>query len=210
MINALVGRKIGMTQLFDETGNLSAVTVLQVGPCQVTQLKQAETDGYYAVQIGFEDKTKNIKAPETGHFKKSGVAPKRHLREVRFAKASEAKLGDTVTCEVFQAGEKVDVIAVTKGRGFAGTIKRHGFTRGPETHGSMNVRAPGSMGSNTDPGRVWKGKRLGGHYGHERHTQRNLLVLKVDAAKHLLLVRGAVAGPNGGLVTVRKAKYKTK
>ena len=207
MLTAILGRKLGMTQMFDEKGNYLPITVLEAGPCQITQIKTAEHDGYAAVQIGFKDKVKNVRMPEAGHFKKANVSPKRHLREVRVPSPEGYTLGTTVTCEIFQSGQRVDVIGTSKGRGFAGTIKLHHFTRGPEAHGSMNVRQPGSIGSNTDPGRVWKGKRMASHMGHERNTQRNLLVVKVDTAKNVILVRSAVAGPNGGLVQIRKAIY---
>jgi large subunit ribosomal protein L3 len=203
----ILGRKIGMTQLFAEDGTVTGVTVIRAGPCVVTQVRGREKDGYDAVQLGFEDQSdKRSPKPVAGHCKKAGTAPKRFLREDRLSAPAELNVGDTVSVGVFQEGDRVDVTGTMKGRGFAGTIKRHGFNRGPETHGSMNVRAPGSMASRRT-GKVQKGKRLGGHYGATRHTTKNLTVVRVDAERNLLFLKGAVPGPTQGLVHVRGAKY---
>jgi large subunit ribosomal protein L3 len=202
----ILGRKRGMTQLFAEDGTVTGVTVLEVGPCIVTQIRTKEHDGYDAVQLGFEDVSdKRTPKPSLGHFKKIGVAPKRFLREERLFVAADAKVGDTVLCSAFKVGELVDVIGTMKGRGFAGTIKRHNFSRGPETHGCMNVRDPGSLASKRI-GKVIKGKRLGGHWGNTRETSKNLRVMRVDAEKNLIYVRGAVAGPPNGFVQLCTAK----
>ncbi len=202
----LLGRKRGMTQLFADDGTVTGVTVVEVGPCVVTQLRTSDNDGYDAVQLGFEDTSdKRSKKPQLGHFKKAGTAPKRFLREERLPAPAAVAVGDTVKADAFKVGDLVDVIGTMKGRGFAGTIKRHGFSRGPETHGCMNVRDPGSMASKRI-GKVIKGKRLGGHYGNSRHTAKNLRVERVDAERNLLFVRGAVAGPPNGFVQVRTAR----
>ena len=206
----ILGRKRGMTQLFAEDGTVTGVTVVEVGPCVVTDVRTTERNGYDAVQLGFGDVSdKRAAKPQLGHFKKNGVAPKRYLREERLKAAAAAKIGDTVTCTAFQVGDLVDVVGTMKGRGFAGTIKRHGFSRGPETHGCMNVRDPGSMASKRI-GKVIKGKRLGGHYGASRSTAKNLRVIEVDAQKNLLYLCGAVAGPSNGFVQVRTAKTGTR
>lgn len=207
MIPALLGRKVGMTQIYAEDGTVSPVTVLQVGPCYVTQLITAEKHGYSAVQIGFEDKVKKVNKATTGHFAKSGVSPKKNLSEVRLEKDAELELGQEIGVDAFEEGQKVDVIGVTKGRGFAGTIKRHNFSRGPETHGSMNVRQPGSIGMCSFPSRVFPGKRMAGQLGNRQLTQRGLTVVKIDQAKSLIMVKGPVPGPTGGLIKIRKAVY---
>jgi large subunit ribosomal protein L3 len=202
----ILGRKLGMTQLFSEDGAVTGVTVVRAGPCVVTQVRTKEKDGYDAVQLGFED-LPDSRAPKPlrGHCKKVQTAPKRFLREDRLSAAAELSVGETVTVDVFSEGDMVDVVGTMKGRGFAGTIKRHGFHRGPETHGSMNVRAPGSLATKRN-GKVQKGKRLGGHYGACRHTTKNLRVMKVDAERGLLFLKGAVPGPNKGFVQVHVAK----
>lgn len=208
----ILGRKRGMTQLFAEDGTVTGVTVVEVGPCVVTQVKTAKNEGYDAIQLGWEDVTdKRVAKPQVGHFRKAGVATKRFLREDRLSAAADKKVGDTLQCDVFNVGDLVDVVGTTKGRGFAGTIKRHGFQRGPETHGCMNVRQPGSMASKRI-GKVVKGKRLGGHMGDARHTSKNLAVVKIDTARNLLYLRGSVAGPNNGFVEVQTARtgYRTK
>lgn len=208
----ILGRKRGMTQLFADDGTVTGVTVVEVGPCVVTQVKTQAREGYDAIQLGWEDVAdKRVAKPQAGHFKKAGVATKRFLREDRLAAPAERKVGDTLQCDVFNVGDLVDVVGTSKGRGFAGTIKRHGFQRGPETHGCMNVRQPGSMASKRI-GKVIKGKRLGGHMGDVRHTSKNLAVVKVDAARNLLYLRGSVAGPNNGFVQVQTARtgYRTK
>lgn len=203
----ILGRKIGMTQLFAEDGTVTGVTVVAAGPCTVTQVRAPETDGYHAVQLGFEDVPDRLsKKPQRGQFQKVGTAPKRFLREERLSEPSQLSVGETITVEVFSEGDKVDVVGTSKGRGFAGTIKRHGFSRGSETHGCMNVRQPGSIGSSAYPSRVIKGKRMGGHMGARRHTTKNLTIVRVDPERNLLFVKGAVPGPPNGLVQVRTAK----
>jgi large subunit ribosomal protein L3 len=206
----ILGRKQGMTHVFREDGTHVGVTVVAAGPCTVTQVRTKERDGYDAVQLGFDDTTeKRSNKPQRGHFAKAGCAPKRFLREERLGKAAEAAVGDTVTVTVFNPGDLVDVIGTTKGRGFAGTIKRHGFHRGPETHGSMNVRQPGSIAAKRN-GKVPPGKRMSGHYGHVRRTTKNLEVVHVDKARNLLFLKGAVPGPCGGFVQVQTAKTGRK
>jgi large subunit ribosomal protein L3 len=201
-----------MTQLFAEDGTVTPVTVIKAGPCVVVQTKSATgADGYNAVQLGLvEDKPvrlKNVTKPLRGHFEKTGggVPPTRILRELRMTDAPEAAIGDQVKVDVFADGDKIDVIGKSKGRGFAGTVKRHNFKRGPESHGSMNVRAPGSIGQSAYPSRVIKGTRSSGHMGDARITVQGLTVAKVDIDNNLLMVRGAVPGPNGGLVIVKKS-----
>ena len=212
MISGIIGRKVGMTQLFAEDGTVTPVTVIKAGPCVVVQTKSAAgRDGYNAVQLGFvEDKPirlKNVSKPLRGHFEKTGggTPPTRVLREFRLLAEPDAAIGDQIKVDVFADGDKIDVIGKSKGRGFAGTIKRHKFQRGPESHGSMNVRAPGSIGQSAYPSRVIKGTRSSGHMGDARVTVQNLTVAKVDVENNLLMVRGAVPGPTGGLVMVRKA-----
>jgi large subunit ribosomal protein L3 len=202
----ILGRKRGMTQLYTDDGRLHGVTVVQAGPCVVCQVRSAERDGYHAVQLGFEDvPDTRVAKPQRGHFKSVGTAPKRFLREERLSEPAKQAVGDVVTVEVFKPGQLVDVIGTSKGRGFAGTIKRHGFSRGPETHGSMNVRAPGSIASRRI-GKLPKGKRMAGHYGVERVTAKNLEVVRIDAERGLLFIRGAVPGPDLGLVQVQNAR----
>jgi large subunit ribosomal protein L3 len=212
MISGIIGRKMGMTQLFAEDGTVTPVTVIKAGPCVVVQTKSAAgRDGYNAVQLGLvEDKPvrlKNVSKPLRGHFEKTGggLPPTRILRELRLTGEPEAAIGDQVKVDVFADGDKIDVVGKSKGRGFAGTIKRHKFSRGPESHGSMNVRAPGSIGQSAYPSRVIKGTRSSGHMGDARVTVQNLTVAKVDVDNNLLMVRGAVPGPNGGLVIVKKS-----
>lgn len=206
----ILGRKRGMTQLFAEDGMVTGVTVVEVGPCTVTQIRTVEHDGYDAVQLGYGDVSdKHTNKPQLGSFKKAGVAPKRYLREERLEKPAAVKVGDTVLATVFNVGDLVDVTGTMKGRGYAGTIKRHGFSRGPETHGCMNVRDPGSLASKRI-GKVIKGKRLGGHYGATRETSKNLVVMKVDSGRNLLYLKGSVAGPNSGYVQVRTARTGVK
>lgn len=207
----ILGRKKGMTQLFDEDGTVTGCTVVAAGPCVVMQVRTEEKDGYNAVQLGFEDvKDKVCTKPLRGHAAKVGTAPKRFLREERLAAPAEQAVGDTLTCTVFAEGDMVDVVGTTKGRGFAGTIKRHGFSRGPKTHGSMNYRAPGSIGCSAYPSRVFKGKRMSGHYGNSRHTTKNLHIVKIDEARGLLFIKGAVPGPKNGFVQIQTAKTGIK
>lgn len=212
MISGIIGRKVGMTQLFAEDGTVTPVTVIKAGPCVVVQTKSAAgRDGYNAVQLGLvEDKPvrlKNVTKPLRGHFEKTGggLPPTRILRELRLTAEPDAAVGDQIKVDVFADGDKIDVVGKSKGRGFAGTIKRHKFSRGPESHGSMNVRAPGSIGQSAYPSRVIKGTRSSGHMGDARVTVQNLTVARVDLDNNLLMVRGAVPGPNGGLVVVKKS-----
>jgi large subunit ribosomal protein L3 len=206
----ILGRKKGMTQHFAEDGTATGVTVLAVGPCVVCQVRTKERDGYDAVQLGFEDaRDKVIPKPQRGHFKRAGTSPKRFLREERLDQPATASVGDKVSVETFSPGDYVDVIGTSKGRGFAGTIKRHGFQRGPKSHGSMNVRAPGSIASKRI-GKLFKGKRMAGHYGVERQTAKNLRVIEVDPERNLMLVAGSVPGPNNGLIQVRNAATPRK
>lgn len=203
----ILGRKKGMTQLFAEDGTVTGVTVVAAGPCVVTQVRTQETDGYDALQLGYEDvRDKVVRKPQLGHFQKSEISPKRFLREERLAAPAEKTVGDSVTVESFQVGELVDVTGTTKGRGFAGTIKRHGFSSGVHTHGCMNVRQPGSIGCSAYPSRVFKGKRMSGHYGAKRHTTKNLEIMRIDTERNLLFIRGAVPGANEGFVQVRTAR----
>lgn len=202
----ILGRKQGMTQFFTDDGTHIGVTVVAVGPCVVTQVRSQEKDGYDAIQLGFGDaKDKRTKKPQRGHFAKAGTAPKLLLREQRLDGPADKAVGDTVTVASFRVGELVDVVGTTKGRGFAGTIKRHGFQRGPKTHGSMNYRAPGSIGTKRT-GKLFPGKRMAGHHGATRQTTKNLQVVRVDEERNLLFLKGAVPGPNGGFVQVLTAR----
>jgi len=217
MISGIIGRKVGMTQIFAEDGTVTPVTVIKAGPCVVVQTKTAAgKDGYNAVQLGFvEDKPiklKNVSKPMRGHFEKTGggLPPTRILKEIRLMDAPDANIGDQVKADVFADGDMIEVIGKSKGRGFAGTIKRHNFRRGPESHGSMNVRAPGSIGQSAYPSRVIKGTKSSGHMGNERVTVRGLTVAKVDAENNLIMVKGAVPGPNGSLVVVKKSVRQKK
>ncbi|HKP70478.1 MAG TPA: 50S ribosomal protein L3 [Pyrinomonadaceae bacterium] len=212
MISGIIGRKLGMTQIFAEDGTVTPVTVIKAGPCVVVQTKSAAgRDGYNAVQLGLvEDnpiRLKNVTKPLRGHFEKTGggVPPTRILKEIRLTTEPEAAIGDQVKVDVFADGDKIEVVGKSKGRGFAGTIKRHNFSRGPESHGSMNVRRPGSIGQSAYPSRVIKGTRSSGHMGDERVTVKGLTVARVDAENNLLMVRGAVPGANGSLVVVKKS-----
>ena len=208
MVTGLIGRKVGMTQVFSPDGTVTPATVLQAGPCVVAQVKTVETDGYAAVQLGLvEAKPSKENKPTQGHFKKAGVPPTRVRREVKVAKGAEApKAGEQVLVgTVFTAGERVDVIATSRGLGFQGVMKRHHFAGGAATHGSMFHRAPGSIGASSYPSRVVKGMRAAGHMGSKRVTTRNLRVVQVDGDNNLLIVRGAVPGAAGGYVLVRKA-----
>lgn len=206
MEKAILGRKIGMTQLFDAEGKMVPVTVVEAGPCTVVQKKTTETDGYTAVQVGFVDKKeKKVSKPAKGHFDKAKVSYKRYLRELKLDNANDLNVGDTLKADVFAEGDKVDVSGTSKGKGFQGTVKRWGTHRGPMAHGSGYHRGPGSMGANSSPSRVFKGKRLPGQMGVEKVTIQNLDVVKVDADKNLLLIRGAIPGPKGGLVVVKNS-----
>lgn len=198
-----------MTQVFDSQNRLLPVTVLEMGPCPVTQVKNGEKDGYSAVQVGYGEKGK-LNKPSKGHLAKAGVKVARVLREFRTDETDAYKAGDVLTVEKFAEGDRVDVIGTTKGRGFQGVVKRYGFSGGPASHGSMTHRRGGSYGMCQDPGRVIKGKKMPGHMGHSRRTVQNLTVVRVDVERNLVLVRGSLPGPNGGLVTVRPAKKKKR
>ena len=209
-MKAIIGKKIGMTQIFDEKGTVIPVTAIQAGPCVVAQVKTVETDGYNAVQLGFgEIKDKHINKPEAGHFKKAGITNKKHLREFR-VNSIDVAVGDEVKVDVFAAGEKIDVQGTTKGKGFQGVIKRHGQSRGPMGHGSMYHRRPGSMGPTSTPGRVFKGKKLPGHMGVQTVTIQNLEVVKVDLDKNVILVKGSVPGAKGSLLKIKQAVKAAK
>lgn len=204
MIQGLIGRKLGMTQVFDETGEVHPVTVVETGPCVVTQIRTKEKDGYEAVQLGF-GVLKRPNRPEQGHRLPSGVMSK-SLREVKADSVGEFAVGQVIRADAFAVGELVDVTGTSKGRGFQGGVKRHGFRGGPKTHGqSDRLRAPGSIGSSATPGRVFKGMRMAGHMGHERVTVQNLKVLRVDPERNLLLIQGSVPGPNKGELIIRRA-----
>ena len=206
MKKGIIGKKIGMTQIFDEKGNVIPVTVIEAGPCVVAQVKTSETDGYDAIQLGFGDvKAKHINKPEMGHFAKSKLDPKKHLREFRLDNISSFKVGDEVKADIFAAGEKVDIQGRSKGKGFQGVIKRHGQSRGPMGHGSMYHRRPGSMGPTSTPGRVFKGKKLPGHMGHVTVTIQNLDVVAVDMDKNVILVKGSVPGAKGAILKIKSA-----
>jgi large subunit ribosomal protein L3 len=206
----LLGRKIGMTQIFEGDGTIVPVTVIECGPCTVLQVRTAEHDGYFALQLGFADKRrKNATMPERGHAKKVGAEPKRFIREIRQDGPTDVAAGQTLTVDLFQNVPRVDVIGVSKGRGYAGVIKRHGFKGLRASHGVKRMhRHPGSSGSSADPAHTFKGVRKPGQYGHARITVRNLKVARVDPTHNLLLIRGAVPGPNGGFVMVRQTNTK--
>ncbi len=204
----ILGKKVGMTQLFDEKGEVVPVTVIEAGPCYVTQIKTQDSDGYQAVQLGFEEtKPKRLTKGQRGHLEQNELPLLRYLREVRVKEATDYEVGQKITVDIFEAGERVDVVGKTKGRGFAGSVKRHGFRRQPRTHGqSDRERAPGSIGATTGTARVFKGKRMAGRMGNARVTSQNLLVALVDPERNLLAVRGSVPGPKGGLVLVKPAR----
>lgn len=221
MKKAILATKVGMTQIFNEDGSLIPVTVLQAGPCVVTQVKTMDNDGYSAVQVGFVDKKEKIinkdkggkkevihrhgvNKPLQGHFKKAGVSSKRYVRELKLENAEEFALGNEIKADIFEVGDRVDATAISKGKGFQGAIKRHGQHRGPMAHGSKFHRHQGSNGSATTPGRVFKGKGMPGHMGHERVTVQNLQVVRVDAENNLILIKGSVPGPRKSLVTIKE------
>lgn len=205
MKKGIIGKKIGMTQVFDEIGNVIPVTLIEAGPCVVSQIKTVENDGYNALQLGFiEMPEKRATKPQKGHFKKAGTSPKRHLKEFRLCDISGYNIGETVRADVFAAGEKVDITGTSKGHGFSGAIKRWGQHRLRMTHGTGPVhRNVGSLGANSTPSRIFKNKRMPGHYGNEKVTVLNLDVVKVDAEKNIIAVKGAVPGPRGGIVFLR-------
>lgn len=203
----ILGKKLGMSQFFDDTGKSIPVTVIEAGPCRITQLKSTSTDGYTAVQLGFGDiRVKLVNKPAAGHLAKSGEEPLRHLREYRVDSVEGLSLGSSITVSDFEAGQKVDVSGDTMGRGFAGLQKRHGFSRGPMSHGSKNHREPGSIGAGTTPGRVYPGKRMAGRYGGKQITTKGLVILKVDTERNLLVVKGSVPGKPGSLLNILPAK----
>ena len=209
MNKGLIAKKIGMTQIFDENGAVIPVTVLEAGPCTVVQIKNEETDGYKAVQLGFGDvKDKKVIKPIKGHFNKAKLAPKKHLREFRLDNIEDFKVGNEIKADIFQAEDIVDIQGVSKGKGFQGVIKRHGQQRGPMGHGSMYHRRPGSMGACATPGRVNKDKKLPGHMGHVTVTIQNLRVVRVDLDKNVILVKGSVPGPKGAILKVKNAVKK--
>ena len=207
-MRGIIGKKVGMTQLFDETGVDVPVTVIEAGPCYVTQVKTVEVDGYNAIQLGFEEVAeRKLTKGQKGHLQKAGTPTVRRLREMRFDDAAQYNLGDVIKADIFQDGDLVDVIGISKGKGFAGGVKRHGFAGGPKTHGqSDRHRATGSRGAGTTPGHTWPGSRAPGHMGSDQVTVQNLKIALVDAERNLIAIRGAVPGPRGGLVVVRAAK----
>ena len=211
MKKAILATKVGMTQIFNEDGVLTPVTVLQAGPCVVTQVKTAENDGYSAVQVGFVDKReKLVNKPLKGHFEKAGVSYKRYVRELKLEDAESYTLAQEIKADIFEAGDKVDATAISKGKGFQGAIKRHGQHRGPMTHGSKFHRHQGSNGACSDPSKVFKGKGMPGQMGHKRVTVQNLEIVRVDAENNLLLVKGAVPGPRKSLVTIKETVKVSK
>ena len=211
MQKGIIGKKIGMTQIFDEKGNVIPVTVIEATPNIVAQVKTVETDGYNSIQLGYgEVKDKHINKPEKGHFAKAGLTAKKHLREFRVEDVENYKVGDEVKADIFEAGEKIDVQGTTKGKGFQGVIKRHGQHRGPMGHGSMYHRRPGSMGSTSTPGRVFKGKKLPGHMGRVTITIQNLDVVRVDMDKNVILLKGSVPGAKGSILKIKSAVKATK
>lgn len=205
-MKALIGKKVGMTQIFDEKGNIIPVTAIEVGPCTVTQIKTMDQDGYQSIQLGFEDvKESKLTKPELGKFKKAKLSPKKYLREFPIESVEGINVGDEFKADVFEVGDKVDIQGTSKGKGFQGVIKRHGQSRGPMGHGSMYHRRPGSMGSTSTPGRVYKGKNLPGHMGVETVTIQNLEIVKVDLDKNLILVKGSVPGAKKSILKIRKS-----
>ena len=204
MKKAIIGKKVGRTQIFDESGKVIPVTAIEAGPCVIAQIKTVETDGYDAVQLGFGDvKESKVNRPEKGHFTKAGVTAKKHLREFRLDSLEGLKVGDELKADVFAAGDKVDIQGTSKGKGFQGVIKRHGQSRGPMGHGSMYHRRPGSMGPTSTPGRVFKGKKLPGHMGSQTVTIQNLDVVAVDLDKNVILVKGSVPGVKGAILKIK-------
>jgi len=208
VMKGILGKKVGMTQIFDENGEVIPVTVIEAGPCYVTQKKTAEADGYSAIQLGFgETSEKKLSQPQTGHLNKSGVSPVRHLREFRAPDSESYEAGQEINASVFEVGDHVDVTGTSKGKGFAGAVKRHGFRGGPKTHGqSDRWRATGSVGAGSTPGRILKGKRMPGQMGNEQVTVHNLKIVLVDADKNMLAVQGSIPGGKNGLVIVREAR----
>jgi len=208
MSRGLLGKKLGMTALFSAEGSLIPVTVVEVGPCVITQIKTEDTDGYNALQLGFGEKKKSrVNKPLQGHLSKVGDTCFEHLKEFPVEDPGQYSLGQTITVEMFQVGERVNVVGTTKGRGFSGVIKRHGFHRGPMSHGSKNVRPPGSIGCSATPSKVVKGKKMPGHYGNTHNTIRNLEIVDVRPDNNLVMLKGAVPGPKSGWVAINKPKF---
>ena len=211
MKKGIIGKKVGMTQIFDEKGNVIPVTAIETEGNIVAQIKTVETDGYQSIQLGYGDvKDKHINKPEAGHFAKAKLPNKKHLREFRLDSVENYKVGDEVKVDIFEAGEKVDIQGTSKGKGFQGVIKRHGQHRGPMGHGSMYHRRPGSMGATSTPGRVFKGKKLPGHMGKVTVTIQNLEIVKVDTDKNVLLVKGSVPGPKGAILKIKSSVKMSK
>ncbi|GAB6138719.1 50S ribosomal protein L3 [Halanaerobaculum tunisiense] len=205
-MKGILGKKIGMTQVFADNGEVIPVTVVEAGPCPVIQKKTEEVDGYTAVQLGFEDaKVSRVNKPLQGHFEKYGIEPKKYIKEFRIDGVEELETGAEVAVDTFTPGDKIDVTGTSKGKGFTGTVKRWNFNMGPKTHGSRNYRLPGSIGQSADPSRVFKGKKMAGRMGREKVTIQNLEVVKVDPEKNLLLVKGSVPGPKENLLTITEA-----
>lgn len=205
----ILGRKIGMTQVFTEDGSVVPVTVIEAGPCVVLQKKDMENDGYVAIQLGFgEQKEHRVNKPMLGHVKKAGTTPKRYIKEIRDVNLDEYEVGQEIKVDIFKEGEFVDVTGTSKGKGFQGAIKRHGQARGPMSHGSRYHRRPGSMGP-IDPSRVMKGKKLPGHMGHQTVTLQNLEIIKIDPERNCMLVKGSIPGPRNGFVKIRSAVKKS-
>lgn len=208
MVDTILGKKIGMTQVFNDRGEIVPVSVIEAGPCIVTQLKSVDSDGYTAVQVGFgEIRPRLVNKPETGHFNKAGVKPLRHVREIRTEDTSDYKLGDAIKCDIFQPGQRVKVTGISKGKGFQGVVKRFHFHGADMTHGSMIHRKPQSSGA-TDAARTFKGTRKPGQMGNKQVTVRGLRIVRVDAEKNILLIEGAIPGANGGLVTIQRLQQR--
>lgn len=209
MCKGLIGKKLGMTSVFTQEGNSIPVTVVEAGPCVVTQIKTEDTDGYNALQLAFsEKKEQRVNKPQKGHFAKAGEACFAVVKEFPVEDPSQFELGQEVSVELFTVGEKIDVAGTSKGRGFSGTIRRHGFSRGPETHGSRNVRRPGSVGCSAWPSRVIKGKKMPGQYGNDRNTVKNLQIVDIRPEENLLLIKGAVPGHKSGILEINKRKFQ--
>lgn len=210
-MKGILGRKLGMTQLFDETGKVIPVTVVEAGPMVVTQIKTLENDGYNAIQVGFKErKEKHSNQPMRGHFEKANVELKRYLREFLVENTDDFELGQEFKADLFEVNDVVDVMGTSKGKGTQGSIKRHNYSRGPESHGSKSHRVAGARSAGSDPARVFKGRKGSGKMGHDRVTVQNLEIVKVDVERNLLLIKGAIPGPKGGLVTVKEAKKASK
>ncbi|GJQ57489.1 MAG: 50S ribosomal protein L3 [Candidatus Scalindua sp. AMX11] len=207
MANGLLGKKLGMSQVYNEQGEIVPITLIEAGPCDILQIKTAQVDGYTAIQIGFDDKKEKVSTKaEIGHCKKANMSPKRFIRELSVGSGDQYEIGQRLTVKIFEGVDKLDISGTSKGKGFAGVMKRWGFRGGPETHGSTRPRGSGSVGAGTDPGRVLKGRKMSGRMGGDRTTVRNLEVVKVDESANLICVKGAVPGPKGGYVTLKKCK----